>query len=205
MMLQTGALSRFPVQYHRHQIASGHVAGPVATSGASGRDHRQIWFANSFDHPRNGGTNRHDAIDIFGPIGVPVVSPVSGTTAADWWVGGSPRPGVGGTGEGDGGFYVVVIDRDQGLYHYFSHLREAPRVPAATVVEAGRLLGYLGDSGRARGNPHLHYQVSRRNRRGALLSFFNPYNELRRLAGEFAVTPRTNTRVEIPVSSGGPD
>ena len=39
---------------------------------------------------------------------------------------------------------------------------------------------------------------------GALRRFYNPYSELRRAAGPGAVTHRTNTRVEIPISSGGP-
>jgi murein DD-endopeptidase MepM/ murein hydrolase activator NlpD len=204
VMLPVGVLQHFPVRYHRHQVASGQIAPPRSTARGAPRHHEQIWFADSFDQPRNGGANRHDAIDIFGPIGVPVVAAVPGTVAETWRISGRDRPGVGATGEGDGGFYVVLIGLEGGLYHYFSHLNEPPRLSGGDRVGAGQILGYLGHSGKARGNPHLHYQISRRSEAGALRRFYNPYSELRRTAGRGAVTHRTNTRVEIPVSSGGP-
>jgi len=204
MMLPTGALQRFPVHYHRHQIASGVVGEPFATGRGAPRHHEDIWFADSFDQPRNGGANRHDAIDIFGPMGVQITSACAGTIPATWRVGGQDRPGVGTDGDGDGGFYVVLVDVERGLYHYHSHMQQRPSVSGGDTVSAGRLLGYLGDSGKARGNPHLHYQISERAANGALRRFYNPYSELRRLAAPFAQTQRTNTRVIVPVSSGGP-
>lgn len=193
MDLPTGALQAFPVLYQRHQIASGAIAD----------DHRHtdIWFGNSFDHMRNNGRNRHDAIDIFGPMGVRVVATTGGHVAKFWRVSGRNIPGLGTTATGDGGYYVVLIDRNTGFYHYYSHLAGPSQLRPGSLVTAGQLVGYLGDSGRARGNPHLHYQVSIRNSHRAASRFLNPYNELRRLAGAGATRSTQNSRVRIQVHS----
>ncbi|MPZ34181.1 MAG: peptidoglycan DD-metalloendopeptidase family protein [Rhodospirillales bacterium] len=83
---------------------------------------------------------------------------------------------------------------------------EAPStVRSGQSVAAGVLLGYLGDTGRARGTPpHLHYQVSIRNDRGALQSFLNPYPDLFRLAVRWQPQVSAGGCVVIPVSQGGP-
>jgi murein DD-endopeptidase MepM/ murein hydrolase activator NlpD len=196
MTLPSGSLITFPVQYHRHQIASGVL-------GIDGR-HDHIWFGNGFDQGRNHGEDRHDAIDIMGPEGLPVVSPVAGTVPATWRVSGADRPGAGTTGTGDGGFYLVIVDALRGYYHYFAHLQAPPLFGPGASVRPRQQIGYLGATGIAHGNPHLHYQVSIRNRIGALTRFLNPYDELRRLAGPGAETSPTSSTVRIRLSGGGP-
>lgn len=197
MDLPSGTLQTFPVQYHAYQIASGVL-------GDAGR-HSEIFFSNSFEQTRNHGADDHDAIDIFGPLGVRVVATVNGFIPETWRVSGRARPAASPLPSGDGGFAVVMVADDTRHYHYFAHLSGPPVVASGMRVQAGQLLGYLGDSGRARGNPHLHYQVSIRTATGAVRSFLNPYHELRRLSGPGAVVARANSRVRIPLSGGGPD
>ena len=92
-----------------------------------------------------------------------------------------------------------------GYYHYYAHMESPPMVQPGQSITAGQLLGYLGDTGRAVGTPpHLHYQVSRRNDRGALQSFLNPYPDLYRLAAQWQPQVSAGGRVVIPVSHSGP-
>ena len=65
------------------------------------------------------------------------------------------------TGDTKGGIFVSVVG-DDGVRYYGSHLMKvAPGIEAGTRVEAGTLLGYLGDSGDARGTaPHVHFGIS---------------------------------------------
>lgn len=73
-----------------------------------------------------------------------------------------------------------MIDSVAGRYHYYAHMAETPLVSPGQRVVAGQRLGLLGNTGRG-GPPHLHYQVTTRNERGAARVFWNPYFELVRL------------------------
>ena len=65
------------------------------------------------------------------------------------------------TGDTKGGIFVSIVG-DDGVRYYGSHLMKvAPGIEVGTRVEAGTLLGYLGDSGDARGTaPHVHFGIS---------------------------------------------
>ena len=65
------------------------------------------------------------------------------------------------TGDTKGGIFVSIIG-DDGVRYYGSHLMKvAAGIEVGTRVEAGTLLGYLGDSGDARGTaPHVHFGIS---------------------------------------------
>ena len=74
---------------------------------------------------------------------------------------------------GLGGRQVWVLG-PAGQRHYYAHLDGYADVHAGMRVAPGRVLGYVGDSGNARGTPpHLHYGVYEAG--GAL----NPYPLLR--------------------------
>lgn len=139
-----------------------------------------IRYNDDFDGRRRGGRS-HNAIDIFGSIGLWVVAATDGTVATTWIYEGDPRPGAGNST--DGGNFVRMIDTN-GNVHYYAHMDKSPRVEPGETVTAGQLLGYLGRTGLAATTcPHLHYQVRRPSpwnpgRGGGPI---NPYRELRRV------------------------
>lgn len=197
--LALGYLEAFPVQYHRHQIASGVIGSPHSRSSHP----TEITFGRSFGADRNQGQDAHNAIDIMGACGLRIAAACAGTVAHSWRTRNGKHPGVG-TSVG-GGNFVVIIDSRQGYYHYYAHMEAPSTVRSGQSVAAGTLLGYLGDTGRAQGTPpHLHYQVSIRDDRGALQSFLNPYPDLFWLAARWQPRVSAGGRVVIPVSHGGP-
>lgn len=197
--LPLGYLSAFPVQYHRSQIASGGIGvQPLHASYPT-----EITFGRSFAAPRNHGEDAHNAIDIMGARGLRIVAACAGTVATSWRTRNGEHPGVGTSV--NGGNYVVIIDNRTRYYHYYAHMEAPSVVRSGQTIAAGQLLGYLGDTGKARGTPpHLHYQVSIRNAHGALQSFLNPYPDLFRLAARWQPQVSAGGRVVIPVRSGGP-
>lgn len=106
---------------------------------------------------RDGGARTHKGIDIFAPVGTPVVA---------------PRPGVV-TGRYTGqtaGKHVWLIDDNDRYGYLFLHLSAfADGVGRGTRVAAGDTLGFVGKTGNATYTPgHLHFGVARLNRPGTL-------------------------------------
>jgi murein DD-endopeptidase MepM/ murein hydrolase activator NlpD len=111
---------------------------PVAGEATYSHD---WWF------PRFGpGWRLHQGTDIFAARGTPVRAPVDG----------SVRISNGGLG----GLSVYVIGADR-TYYYLAHLAGiAPGLVDGATVETGDVVGYVGDSGNARGGlPHVHFEV----------------------------------------------
>lgn len=87
---------------------------------------------------------RHEGVDIRGKIGDPVLAPEGGIA----YVKNAP---------GGLGLYVE-IKADSGARNLLAHLSDAS-IKSGSRVEAGQLVGLLGDSGNAKGGtPHLHWQ-----------------------------------------------
>ena len=65
------------------------------------------------------------------------------------------------TGDTKGGIFVSFIG-DDGVRYYGSHLQKiAPGIEVGVHVEVGTLLGFVGDTGDARGTaPHVHFGIS---------------------------------------------
>jgi murein DD-endopeptidase MepM/ murein hydrolase activator NlpD len=114
-------------------------------------------LANSWGAARPGG-RRHEGIDIFAPKGTPVVSTTRGIVT---------RVGMNRLG----GQIVGVLG--PGLeWHYYAHLDRFGTFREGDIVHAGDVLGYVGNTGNARGTPaHLHYGIYRDAAR-------NPYPRL---------------------------
>ena len=110
---------------------------------------------NSWHAPRD--TNRlHEGIDIFAPRGTPVRSTTRGIVSriAINKVGGN----------------VVWIIGPGGYRHYYAHLHQAANIRTGQRIEAGALLGFVGNTGNARHTPpHLHYGIY--TRAGAINPF----------------------------------
>jgi murein DD-endopeptidase MepM/ murein hydrolase activator NlpD len=105
------------------------VQGPVA-------------FVDSWGDPRSGG-RRHQGVDMMSPRGTPVVASVSGTVSH--------------RGNSIGGL-SFHLNGDDGNYYYGTHL-SAYANEGAGHVQAGTVIGYVGDTGNASGNPHLHFEI----------------------------------------------
>ena len=98
-------------------------------------------FFNDWGFPRSGGRS-HAGIDMFAPRGTPVYAPVSG------WVD---------VAKGEIGGHQFRLRGGDGTLWFGSHL---DRFGDHGQVQAGDVIGYVGDSGNAKGSrPHVHFEV----------------------------------------------
>jgi murein DD-endopeptidase MepM/ murein hydrolase activator NlpD len=132
-------------------------------------------IVDSWGNPRS-GARRHEGIDIFAPRGRPVVSTTPGIV---WRVGEN----------GLGGRVVWVLGPGRQL-HYYAHLDAFAPIRQGDRVDPGTRLGFVGDSGNARGGAtHLHYGIYPMGARP-----INPSPRLR-AGGEPAATRVSSARV----------
>ena len=88
----------------------------------------------------------HEGIDIFAPRGTPVQSTTQGIVSK--------------VGENTLGGRVVVVVGPGGAGHYYAHLEDYADISRNDWVNAGDIIGYVGDSGNAKGTPpHVHYGI----------------------------------------------
>jgi len=100
-------------------------------------------FIDSWMAPRAGG-RWHQGVDIMSPRGTPVVLPVGGRV--EFYTG-----GIGGL--------TFSLNGDDGNYYYGAHM-DAYAGLAPGWYPAGTLVGYVGETGDARGTaPHLHFEI----------------------------------------------
>lgn len=140
---------------------------------AEGRD-----LQSEFGAPRDGGQRQHEGVDIFARRGTAVLSAGNGrVTGVDE--------------NARGGRVVWVWDPTRGLMLYYAHL-ETQLVSAGQRVEAGEILGTVGNTGNARTTaPHLHFGVYAPGR-GAV----DPVGFIRRL-------PQTPPAITIDIARLG--
>lgn len=112
-------------------IASGSWVCPVQGPRA---------FSNDYGQPRSGG-RRHQGNDILSPRGTPVVASVAGTVRHH-------NSSLGGLS--------YYLSGEDGNTYYGTHLSG---YAASGRVSAGTVVGYVGDTGNARGTPHLHFEI----------------------------------------------
>jgi murein DD-endopeptidase MepM/ murein hydrolase activator NlpD len=98
-------------------------------------------FMNDWGFPRSGG-RFHEGNDLFAPRGTPVVAVVGGTVVQT---------------VGKIGGNQVKLAGDDGVSYYYTHLDS---FGGAGRVNAGDLVGYVGNSGNAVGGPtHVHFEA----------------------------------------------
>lgn len=104
---------------------------------------REAALVDTWGAARSEG-RRHEGIDIFAPRGTQVVSATRGIVL----IVGTNRLG---------GRVVEVLGPGL-VMHYYAHLDRFADLRAGQLVQPGDVLGYVGDSGNAKGTPcHLHY------------------------------------------------
>ncbi|WP_043817101.1 M23 family metallopeptidase [Deinococcus maricopensis] len=120
-----------------------------------------VRYADTWGGARSEG-RRHEGVDIFAPRGTPIRSTTRGYVER--------------IGENRLGGRTVTVTGPGGYHHYYAHLERYPDLRVGDEVQVGDVVGYVGDSGNARGTPpHLHYGVYTPTWRAV-----NPYPLLRR-------------------------
>jgi peptidoglycan LD-endopeptidase LytH len=124
---------------------------------------KQQQVANTYGAPRPGG-RKHEGLDIFAPIGTPVIAAAPGLVID--------------VGSNTLGGQVVTVLGDGNRRYYYAHLSRYGDIKEGTWANAGTVLGYVGKTGNA-GNtpPHLHFGVY-----GERWQPLNPYSLLQDLA-----------------------
>ena len=136
----------------RQTLASIPVAGGGALAGALPAGDfvfpvaGPTTFTNDWLYARAGG-RYHQGIDLFAARGTPVIAVADGTLF-----------NVGHNGLGGWRLWVRDLAGDT---FYYAHLSAyAPAAVEGARVARGTVLGYVGDSGDARGTPpHLHFEI----------------------------------------------
>jgi peptidoglycan LD-endopeptidase LytH len=97
-------------------------------------------FSDTWGAPRSGG-RRHQGVDMLGARGTPIIAVVDGIAKDE-------TNGLGGNAVGFVG--------NNGNSYYYAHLESwAKNGP----VRQGDVIGYMGDTGDAKGTVHLHFEV----------------------------------------------
>ena len=88
----------------------------------------------------------HEGIDIFAARGTPIRATTQGIVSK--------------VGENTLGGRVVVVVGPGGAGHYYAHLENYADISPNDWVDVGDIIGYVGDSGNAKGTPpHVHYGI----------------------------------------------
>ena len=88
----------------------------------------------------------HEGIDIFAARGTPIRATTQGIVSK--------------VGENTLGGRVVVVVGPGSAGHYYAHLEDYADISPNDWVNAGDIIGYVGDSGNAKGTPpHVHYGI----------------------------------------------
>jgi murein DD-endopeptidase MepM/ murein hydrolase activator NlpD len=116
-------------------------------------------FSSSYGAPRDGGARQHKGNDIFADKMTPVLAVASGVVV------GAP------SGPGERCCYVKVRHADGGVSVYLHLNNDTPGsddgagwglaegIAEGVAVDAGDVIGFVGDSGNAEGTPpHLHFE-----------------------------------------------
>lgn len=132
---------------------------PTLAFPVAGKNHGSI--ISYWGDPRDGGNRSHDGIDIYAPLGTPVIAPTDGTVKSI-------------DDKGIGGKAIWLEDAKRPHNLYFAHL-DNWSVKRGEKVKTGDTIGFVGNTGNAfYSSPHLHFGIYTRNSMKA----FNPLKSL---------------------------
>jgi peptidoglycan LD-endopeptidase LytH len=124
---------------------AGLLRQPAPTAGSLAPPLPGVRYADTWGGARSEG-RRHEGVDIFARRGTPIRASVGGV--------------VGRVGTDRLGGRTVYVTGPGGFHHYYAHLERYAALKPGDWIRAGTVVGYVGDSGNARGTPpHLHYGV----------------------------------------------
>jgi murein DD-endopeptidase MepM/ murein hydrolase activator NlpD len=134
----------------QQQLASVTSGAAIALGGFVFPVGAPFNFVDTFGAPRMTGTkyaHTHEGTDIFAPQGTPLYAVSRGVVA---------RVGVGVLG----GNKLWVVGAD-GTSYYYAHLSAfAEGIQDGTFVEAGQVVGFVGNTGNALTTPaHCHFEI----------------------------------------------
>jgi murein DD-endopeptidase MepM/ murein hydrolase activator NlpD len=145
------------------QFFEGQHLDQVRTTPSASPLRDDFLLTSPFGQRRNPFTSRsdfHAGIDLSAQRGTPVYAPAAGRVAfagrynarrnVAWWRYGN----------------LVSLRHGDDFVTLFGHLDQV-KVKAGQVVEQGQLIGLVGNTGWST-NPHLHYEVRRRDATGDL-------------------------------------
>lgn len=134
---------------------SSQGSGAGGSTGAGSGSGRSVWggtdwvcptgtaavgFGDTWHAARSGG-RLHEGVDMLGARGTPLLAVVDGFAKM--------------RNNTLGGNAIWLVGRDGNSY-YYAHLDS---FGALGNVSKGDVIGYLGDTGNARGTPHLHFEI----------------------------------------------
>lgn len=102
---------------------------------------------SDFGDGRDGGDRQHEGQDLLAPRGTPIASPTDAVVVR--------------TGNGSSSGITVTTRNPGGESFIYMHLDDiAEGVKAGTVLEPGDIIGFVGDTGNAKGGvTHLHFEI----------------------------------------------
>jgi murein DD-endopeptidase MepM/ murein hydrolase activator NlpD len=104
-----------------------------------------VHFLAGLGEKRSGG-RRHQGVDLGARMGTPVVAAWDGEVVK--------------VGQNRLGGWIVRIVHPNGITTYYAHLKSEALVNQGEIVHQGEVIGYVGESGNARGTtPHLHFEM----------------------------------------------
>ena len=139
-ILTVGSSIKHPIIALQLALADPPASLPVPVDGVLPSAIHNTWGA-----PRD-RDRRHQGIDIFAKQGTAVRSTTDGIIVR--------------LGQNSLGGNVVWVMGPGRQNHYYAHLSRFGAFEVGDRVTAGDIIGYVGDTGNARGTPHhLHYGV----------------------------------------------
>ncbi|MBI4865039.1 MAG: M23 family metallopeptidase [Candidatus Riflebacteria bacterium] len=131
---------------------AGNVQAPVAGGpfGGSPLGNRTARITSRIGDSRDGGSRRHQGVDLGCPTGTPLYALGSGTVKRVYY--------------SKTGGWTEEIQYDNGYRAMYCHMRDfdtpSGRMAVGTRVQAGQMVGHSNNTGTATTGPHLHFQMN---------------------------------------------